>query len=294
MAIGKQRETGDGNFDKKLYKGFAKLRVAGPVNPNKEELSEIYNGATINQDPIYVGKSNDGNDQVRVDIYLKSDEEDIYNILTKVSFYVERKSNEASTGKVEVINAFGKTTWLDPQDINNGTVPANMSWYDTRGLRVAYSGEGALMDFLQNYLNLPGIQKAADSPEDAMCQLENMENLIAGDVAELREAMRGCNNKVQVVLGIKTVERDGEVKDYQAVYSKKVFRGWLKADDVAEKFQQDIEKAIKQGYPPKVDYGTYPFLLTEQVDGPRGAAPLGANASFAPSATPGNASKSLI
>ena len=66
IKIGKQSE--EGSF--KLYKGVAALNIIA-VNPTKSEMEKI-TGRTMDNEPEYVGKDDDGNDTVRLTFWAKT------------------------------------------------------------------------------------------------------------------------------------------------------------------------------------------------------------------------------
>ena len=68
MAIKIGNKSEEGVY--KLYKGIAALNVVA-VNPNKAQLEKI-TGRTVDEEPVYLGKDDEGNDTVRVTIYAKT------------------------------------------------------------------------------------------------------------------------------------------------------------------------------------------------------------------------------
>lgn len=262
MAIGKGRDSGSSNV-KRLYTGAAKFKVIG-VNPTKEELSEIYGGAEIKSDPVYTGKDKEGDTYARVDIFLKLAKEDNTaadaEIITKIPFFISNTDRVSQAGdKVEVINIFGKATWLTHEELESGQLSEKMSWYDMTGVRKAFRGESNLTEFIFNYLNISRKDKV-DDVEEAYCRLEDFDSLFSGDASEIQEAFEGCNNSIVCLLGVNSREVDGEVKDYQTVYDRKFFRPWMKQDDIASKFRDELENA---NVPENLNYGQYPYILKE-------------------------------
>ena len=235
MAFGKVRKSEEVVTSFKQYIGVAPMRVIA-VNPTKEELSEIY-GSEVKYEPTYLSETEVDTpkgkikvNQLRLDFILKTDPEEKdtkdINFITKVSlFLTDSPRYTRNKDKVEVINVYGESAYLDLNSIKNKTLPSNMSWFNTTGMKVALNGEVALTEFLRSYLgisfrtfkdNSTNEWKEIDNVKEAECQLSNAKNLF-NSVAELRQALNlAPNNFIKVMIGVKNVEG----KFYQDVYSR--------------------------------------------------------------------------
>ncbi len=212
-GFGTGQEVGEG-FQRKLYVGAENFKVVS-INPSKEELEALYD-REINFDPEYIGETKvsdaDGErdaKQIRLDFYLANEDN---SVTTKIQFYVADTHHKSQTGKFKVINSFGRDTWLDQQAIQSKQVPDNMSWYSADGVKVAKRGEVELISFLVNLLNLPfNLDKVEDVSEAyAKISKEEWAKIFAGDVTLLRNVVAGTNNKIGVLLGVKT-KGDGKL-----------------------------------------------------------------------------------
>ena len=124
MGFGKSNEVKEGG-SRKFFTGVENFNVVA-VNPTKAQLEELY-GREISYEPEYTGtqtvSDSDGErevPQVRLDFYLNNSDAD-NPITTKASFYVMNTHHKSQTGKIKVINDFGKTTWLVEDDVKSKT-----------------------------------------------------------------------------------------------------------------------------------------------------------------------------
>ena len=267
MSFGKANEVTDGN--RKLYTGVENFQVV-KVCPSKTELETMF-GREISYTPEYIGEQNvnDGDGerkakQVRIDFFVNNDDAET-PIAIKVSFYIIDTHHKSQTGKIRVINNYGKTTWLTPEDIKNKTVPGNMQWYKTDGLKVAKRGEEELIEFIANLLNLPFDPAKAKDPKDAHAVFspERWAEIFSGDFSYLNEIVESTNNKVGLALGVK-VSDDQSLR--QVAYNRKTLRQFTKSSNKADKFKwlnDSIQNAKDNGAYGTTDFGAVNYALTE-------------------------------
>ena len=227
MAFGQGKESNEGSVGFAKYIGVGAFNVLA-VNPTKEELSKIY-GSEIEKDIEYLSKDEEsGVDQVRIDFVVASNTEknNGIDLKTKVSFFLKNapRMNAAGT-KVQVINAYGETTWVDLELAKKGELPENQAWFETP-YRPAYIGEEELTSFLKVFLNIPvkawkdknGNIKTIENKSDAEARLEGIPNYFKGNVKELKEIIKfQPDNLIKMAVGVKTTEDN---KEYQAIYTK--------------------------------------------------------------------------
>lgn len=201
----KRQSTGESNFSKKV--GLFEAKVVA-INPTIEEFKDKL-GIELKEDSKaieYLGMSQDGNKTVRIDVWL----EEVKNKdKFKVAFFLENKERENKDGtKKQYINTVGSCSWAD--DENN--LP---KWFTERECRVAYVGEEDLYNFMRTWLGDLDYRDA-----ETTLQLE-WSKLMKGNVKDLRDQIGGewCTNIVALAT-VKTVEKDGELKEYQGVYNK--------------------------------------------------------------------------
>lgn len=265
-GFGKQVEVGEG-IQRKLFTGAENFKVVG-VNPTKAELETLY-GREINFDPEYIGKTkvsdSDGErevPQIRLDFYLANEEN---TVTTKLQFYIADTHHKSQTGKYKVINSFGRDTWLDQDAIKTKQVPDNMSWYNADGVKVAKRGEVELISFLVNLLNLPWDLSKVDDVSEAYAKIDKEEwiKIFAGDVTLLRNVVDSTNNKIGVLLGVKT---KGDGKLVQTTYNRHTLRQYVVAGTRVDKFKyilKDLDEAVAAGAFGNVDFGARDLSIRE-------------------------------
>jgi hypothetical protein len=203
---GKKRESvQQQEYTKKV--GLFEAKVLA-INPDAEEYKDVL-GMELKEDSKaveYLGTSKDGNNTLRVDVWL----EDVKSKdKFKTTFFLENKEKENKDGtKKQYINSIGSCSWAD--DINN--LP---TWFSARECRVAYVGEEELYNFLRTWLGALDYRDA-----ETTLQLD-WKKMMKGNVKDLKDQIDGewCTNVVALAT-IRTVIKDEETKEYQGVYNK--------------------------------------------------------------------------
>jgi hypothetical protein len=201
----RQQSSGESTFSKKV--GLFEANVIA-INPTIEEFKDKL-GIELKEDSKaadYLGTSQDGNKTLRVDIWL---EEVKSKDKFKAVFFLENKERENKDGtKKQYINSVGSCSWAD--DENN--LP---KWFTEREVRVAYMGEEDLYNFMRTWLGNLDYRDA-----ETTLQLD-WSKLMKGNVKDLRDQINGewCTSVVALAT-VKTVEKDGDIKEYQGVYNK--------------------------------------------------------------------------
>ena len=250
MTIKVGKESVEGSF--KLYKGMAAFNIVA-VNPNKKELETLL-GRDIDNDPEYKSKNEDGQDVIRVTFYAKTNIEAKVNngieLMVPISFMITKaKKVGQGSGKIQIIDKYGRTAWATPEDVESKSIPmyksgpANIS----KDYRPAYQGEEQLVDFLVNWLNIPGPMDYKDGqwvmkkdPSDSEVALD-MDALFKGNVAELQELTKlAASYLVKAAVGVRT---NDEGKQYQAVFTRKFAKNavtnFSKIDAAITEFQSN-------------------------------------------------------
>ena len=203
---GKKREqTQLPEFTKKV--GLFEANVIA-INPTAEEYKDLLNIELKEDSRVveYLGKSQDGNSTLRVDVWL----EDVKSKERfKVTFFLEDKAKENKDGtKKQYINAVGSCSWAD--DPNN--LP---EWFAARDYRVAYVGEEDLYNFMRTWL---GNLDYRDT--ETTLQID-WKKLMKGNLKDLKEQIGGELATTFVAMAtVKTVIKDEEAKEYQSVYNR--------------------------------------------------------------------------
>lgn len=261
IKIGKQSE--ETSF--KLYKGVAALNIIA-VNPTKSEMEKI-TGRTMDNEPEYVGKDDDGNDTVRLTFWAKTATDSKVNngieMTTSFSFILTKKQRVGSnSGKIQVIDKYGRTAWATKEDIASKSIPqyTNGPANIDKDYRPACDGEEYLVDFLIQWLNIPGpaaykegkwVMK--EDPSDSEVSL-SIGDLFKGNVKEIAELVKlAANYAVKAAVGIRTTD---EGKQYQQVFTRKFVKNgvtdYSKLDAVIAEFKSN-------GGAPNTDYECTPL-----------------------------------
>jgi len=204
---GDKRESSNSNqeFSKKKVGLFEANVIA--INPTLEEYKDVL-GIELKEDSKaveYLGEK-DGNTTLRVDFWL----EEVKNKEKfKVTFFLEDrvKENKDKTKK-QYINDGGTTSWAsDPNDLQ--------TWFTNRDYRPAFIGEEELYVFLKSWLNKLDYR----SPRTKL-QLE-WKKLMKGNLNDIKNEINGeWSGNIGALATVKTVEKDGETKEYQGVYNR--------------------------------------------------------------------------
>jgi hypothetical protein len=261
IKIGKQSE--ETSF--KLYKGVAALNIIA-VNPTKSEMEKI-TGRTMDNEPEYVGKDDNGNDFVRLTFWAKTAADAKVNngidMTTSFSFILTKKQRVgANSGKIQIIDKYGRTAWATKEDIASKSIPQYSSGPANidKDYRPACDGEEFLVDFLINWLNIPGPAAYKDGkwvmkedPSDSEVSL-NLGDLFKGNVKEIAELIKlAANYAVKAAVGIRTTD---EGKQYQQVFTRKFVKNgvtdYSKLDAVIAEFKSN-------GGAPNTDYDCTPL-----------------------------------
>jgi len=233
---GKKREQFESTEFKK-YVGLFEGKVVA-INPSIEEFKDILN-MELKEDSKqteYLGKSKDGNQSLRVDIWL----EEIKNQEKfKLVFFLENKEKVSKDGlKKQYINSVGQCTWAeDPNDIPD--------WFTSREYRVAFEGEENLFTFLRAWLGNLDLKDA-----ESTLELE-WKKLMKGNVKDLRDLIGGeLTTNVVALATIKTVEKEDGAKSYQSVFNKSFLPAYhLKHFRLTDYDNPTLIKSIKDKKP---------------------------------------------
>lgn len=153
--------------------------------------------------------------------------------LVTMALFIQNKARTgAQSGKIQVIDKYGRTAWVTKQELDTHSIPvySNGPADLDKDYRPAYVGEEELMKFVRTFLGIPtvtvwdnNLRKMVPNPkvkpEECECRFDNLENIFKGDFSEIQNTLGLMpNNKLQVLLGVRTDIESGRL--YQAVYTK--------------------------------------------------------------------------
>lgn len=221
MAIGGNvREEKNFDFGKKI--GIFEANVIS-INPDKEEYEKKQLGRPLeeNEELEYLSESEEGNQKLRIDVYVEDVNEKVEEGETKrrykIAYFLENKERENKDAtKKQYINSVGITSWADS--------PNNLpEWFTgeegyERDYRVANSGEEELYSFLTSWLGKLDLKS-----KDSELELD-WKKLMKGNVKELKDQIDGDFNSTFLALATVRVKESPEgIKEYQSVYNKVFF-----------------------------------------------------------------------
>ena len=232
MSIGgKQKEQTSNEIVRKV--GLFEANVIA-VNPSAEEYKEVL-GIELKEDSRqteYLGSSQEGNTTLRVDFWL---EETKNKNRFKVTFFLEDKERENKDAtKKQFINNIGGCSWAADEN----SLP---DWFKGRDYRIANVGEEDFYNFLRTWLGKLDYRDA-----ETVLSLE-WKTLMKGNVKDLKAQVDGEYSTPVVALAtIKTVEKDGDRKEYQNVYNRAFLPSYaLKQFRLVDYNKSDVQASLK-------------------------------------------------
>lgn len=238
MAVGRAHESKE--FVRELYKGVGAVNILA-VNPTREEQNTILE-SNRNTDPIqYVGtttvKDVNGNEtevpQVRITFIVRTDPKIACNngISTTqlVSFFVSKaRWWNGDFTKFQVIDKYGRTAWVTPQEFEAHKVPTYVVKSgehagETREMNIssdyrpAFRGEDDLMKNIKAFLVIDRpdpwnnekkayiMSSDAAYLKDCECLFDSWDSIFKGDVKEIRDAIMSVPNQAyKLMFGVRT------------------------------------------------------------------------------------------
>lgn len=227
MALAKGKEVKEVSF--KNFIGVCAVKVIS-ANPTKEQFEKM-TGRTLDKETAYVTE-NDGVKSARIDFIIQKEEtpENPFSFTMRMPFFVRDGKMTSQSGKVKVIDVYGRTAWVTEEELAAGSIPiysngmpANIS----KGYRPCYSGEEELTNFLRTLLGIPKVEKwengkvvgLIDNPTEAETRLDHIQDFFKGNFKEIQEAISlWPNNKIKVLMGVRT---NADNKQYQAFFMQR-------------------------------------------------------------------------
>lgn len=275
MAIAKGKESAEAR-EFKRYIGVTPVFVKA-VCPNKAEHEALFN-TQLDEVPNYLGKVSDadGNEfeNARISIVFQPDVEKIgfeMPLVTMALFIQNRARVGATSGKIQVIDKYGRTAWATQEEFNAKKIPtySNGPAEIDADYRAAYVGEEELMAFVKAYLCIPNlttwdnttrkmVPNTKVKPEECECRFDNLEKIFKGDFSEIKDALGyQPTNKVKIVLGVRTDAENGRL--YQTVYTRKFINNAATNYSALDKqLQEEINNAEQNGRTISTQYEAVP------------------------------------
>lgn len=258
MAISKGTESKEAQ-EFKRYIGVCPVMIKS-VNPTKLEHEKLFE-TTLDEAPVYLTDKEDDNGNIvknaRVQIVFQPDIEKIgfeMPLVTMALFLQDKPRVGATSGKTQVIDKYGRTAWVTPEELASHSIPvySNGPADIDKDYRPAYVGEEELMEFVKTYLCIPSITTWDNNlkkmvpntrvkPEECECRFDSLDKVFKGDFSEIIDALGfQPTNKVKVLLGVRTDVESGRL--YQSVYTRKFLRN---SSNSYKSFEKDIQDMIQ-------------------------------------------------
>lgn len=223
FAQGKESANGAGVSFKKFV-GAASMKVLA-VNPTTEEWNKLMGGQST-EERSYIGEK-DGVKYAKVTFVVEIDPERSLDKSTGVlplTFWLRRQAIKGKTsGKIKIIDKYGRTAWATEEDIEAKRVPeySNGPADIDADYRKCVAGEEELTMFLKTLMCIPSPRfynrttqawEVYSNLKECEARLDKTMKFFDGDFSEVKGILKSFpNNKLRVLLGVK---KDGD-KEYQ-------------------------------------------------------------------------------
>jgi hypothetical protein len=208
------------------------------VNPDREKLEQLL-GTQLEKDPEYLSEDEKGNTQLQLAVWAK---DVMTGELRSVRFFLRdvvvensvKEGDDSKKRKKQYINSVGDTTWADSE--------ANLpDWFKKREYRTARDGEAEMYNFMKTWLS------DLDLRNDQARLSFDWNKLMRGNVREIAEQIGGGYDKTVVFLNIiRTVQKDGETKEYEQIYNKEFLPGYVMKEIRLKKIDADYIAAAER------------------------------------------------
>lgn len=267
LAIAAGKETSEVSFNR--YTGIAPTMVVA-VCPTIEELQKLYPDRSFENSPEYIKHKEGESDMVIITFHVKTkeDHQDSQNIAaTSVATIILRPEIRTSKeGKVQIINAFGDSTWITREEYEAKTLPENaVKNQFATPYRAAFVGEADLMKFIRDFANIPfyksykngtWVMNPSDKLIESYCSLEQneLQQIFSGNFTVLKNLFKSYpNNWVRAPWGVRT---NGD-REFQEINLRMCYKAGF--SDCAKKFEKELSQSGST-----TDFGEYPYTFKVQ------------------------------
>lgn len=270
MEIGNYVKPIDG-FERVLTIGKIKYMPIA-VNPTKAELQALRDNRGLNvfvpqDEPVYIGKQaidstkpDDLKNYFDVTIYMQSYA--FPDTIERINYRVYDAGRKSSTGKFEVINAYGNTTWMEKANIDSKKAPVGMEWFVMDGIKYLRRGEGSLVAFVRALRNLKNVQQDTADKEKlrSLFSDDDIKKMLKGDIKNLKNIILEIPDAlVTFVTGIRT----NDSKKYQDFFRDLPMKSYIADSNSSDDYiLKVISEAQENGR-----YANTNFFLTSGLSG---------------------------
>lgn len=225
------------------YTGLTTLKPL-IVNPTKEQMEKM--GMKSEKEPEYIKvEEKDGKKsyKTRLTFFLTKkigEGEGAHNLIVSHSVFLEPKPNYNKKGdKVEVIDKFGKSSYISVDDYKSKNIPYD--WLDKASIKVAYVGQAQLINFMRA---IAGSSKEDETVIEDFCAGGSVKSLFdpsGKGLSELKKdifAISKTDNVVKLLLGVRVTD-DGKI--YQEVFNGVIGRPFFKT----QMFHKELKRTAE-------------------------------------------------
>jgi hypothetical protein len=240
MVLGEINEVKEGSF--KLYWGVAPVTVLA-VNPTKAELGKIF-GKEPEKEPVYYSQvevEENGvkkkKDRSRIEFIVRNEE---LNLTSRMSFFLEDSYLTTREGKYGVIDNFGNTAWVTPEEYKAKAIPLSKEGNPLRianDYRLEKRGESELILFIRNLLGIKNSHTYNEKSKQWTLQADPSKYFCYFEkIDEIRKIIAiAQGKKVKVLLGV----RFNEGRIFQTVYER--FTAKVSMNPVERKIKEKVK-----------------------------------------------------
>lgn len=187
------------------------------INPTLEEYKDILGFEAKNKESVeYLGKTEDGDNKLRIDVWLQEAKE---KSKFKLVFYLEDNIKKSKDGtKTQYINTSCACTYANEEE----NLP---SWFTKVEYREAHNGEEEFYSFLRTWFD----NLAWNSEKNPVKIQFDWKTLMKGNVQDLKiEIGSKMSADILALATVKLSEKDGNLRQFQHVFNK----AFLPADTI--------------------------------------------------------------
>jgi len=227
MALANVNKAEEGSGSGPKYTGLAIMDLIA-VNPSKEGLEKM--GFKPKDDPTYLSTKTDKDSgkefsQLRVSFFMNKtigEGEDSHNVIVNHSIFLESRINYTKKDKVELIDKFGRTCYVQKSEVKDKSW--SFDWIDKDSASPAIVGESSLVNFFRTISNS---DKTDEISLKDLCVDSNRKTLFQKDgESEIKSCLvqvkKANGAKLKVLLGVRIDHEKDKV--YQDLFSYNIGR----------------------------------------------------------------------
>jgi len=222
--------------ERPLFVGFAMMDRVVAINPTKEDLAEVLNYDLKNdaKDLVYEAKNDKSEEVLTISVWMEAQTAEKQKFNHRFRF-VDKVVTSETSGKKQFVNQSGMSTWVDSienlpswftdfRDKNGNLVTQDKDGNPLTGkkkCREAIQGEADFYNFLQAWLGKANFfSEKTNILFDKDKMFRNLDNYVDKTYrAQITAGSDSLCSPFAALAYVGVVEKDGETKMYQNLYS---------------------------------------------------------------------------